>query len=183
MLLQKIRTFTVAVVGVGGVGSVTAEMLTRCGIGKVIPMLNSPVTFLWFIFNLFNLCANTLPPFVHYSCSSLTMIKLNWPIWTGCFSSLTRQASVKWKQQNTHSGTPCWQSTTFPACRNIFLSKIWLYFATRNINPDVSFETHNYNITTMENFTHFMDRIRWEFLLHIFYLIVFFFSILFWFLF
>ena len=26
---------TVAVVGVGGVGSVTAEMLTRCGIGKV----------------------------------------------------------------------------------------------------------------------------------------------------
>ena len=34
-LLQKIREFTVAVVGVGGVGSVTAEMLTRCGIGKV----------------------------------------------------------------------------------------------------------------------------------------------------
>ena len=24
-----------AVVGVGGVGSVTAEMLTRCGVGKV----------------------------------------------------------------------------------------------------------------------------------------------------
>ena len=34
--LQRIRDFTVAVVGVGGVGSVTAEMLTRCGIGKVI---------------------------------------------------------------------------------------------------------------------------------------------------
>ena len=33
---QKIRDFTVAVVGVGGVGSVTAEMLTRCGIGKVL---------------------------------------------------------------------------------------------------------------------------------------------------
>jgi ubiquitin-like modifier-activating enzyme 5 len=32
---EKIRDFTVAVVGVGGVGSVTAEMLTRCGIGKV----------------------------------------------------------------------------------------------------------------------------------------------------
>ena len=29
------HTFTVAIVGVGGVGSVTAEMLTRCGIGKV----------------------------------------------------------------------------------------------------------------------------------------------------
>ena len=32
---QKIRDFSVAIVGVGGVGSVTAEMLTRCGIGKV----------------------------------------------------------------------------------------------------------------------------------------------------
>lgn len=32
---EKIREFTVAVVGVGGVGSVAAEMLTRCGIGKV----------------------------------------------------------------------------------------------------------------------------------------------------
>ena len=33
---EKIRELTVAVVGVGGVGSVTAEMLTRCGIGKLI---------------------------------------------------------------------------------------------------------------------------------------------------
>merc|ERR1712066_935390 len=28
------------------------------------------------------------------------------------------------------------------------------------INPDVEFETHNYNITTVENFDHFMGRIR-----------------------
>merc|ERR1719354_672462 len=33
---EKIRDYTVAVVGIGGVGSVTAEMLTRCGIGKLI---------------------------------------------------------------------------------------------------------------------------------------------------
>ncbi|CAG9828435.1 unnamed protein product [Diabrotica balteata] len=33
---EKIRDYTVAVVGVGGVGSVTAEMLTRCGIGRLI---------------------------------------------------------------------------------------------------------------------------------------------------
>lgn len=33
---ERIRDFTVAVVGVGGVGSVTAEMLTRCGIGRLI---------------------------------------------------------------------------------------------------------------------------------------------------
>ena len=32
---QRIREHTVAIVGVGGVGSVTAEMLTRCGVGKV----------------------------------------------------------------------------------------------------------------------------------------------------
>ena len=32
---EHIRDFTVAIIGVGGVGSVAAEMLTRCGIGKV----------------------------------------------------------------------------------------------------------------------------------------------------
>lgn len=33
---EKIRDYTVAIVGVGGVGSVTAEMLTRCGIGRLL---------------------------------------------------------------------------------------------------------------------------------------------------
>uniref|UniRef100_A0A1L8E064 Ubiquitin-like modifier-activating enzyme 5 n=1 Tax=Nyssomyia neivai TaxID=330878 RepID=A0A1L8E064_9DIPT len=33
---ERIRGKSVAVVGVGGVGSVTADMLTRCGIGKLI---------------------------------------------------------------------------------------------------------------------------------------------------
>lgn len=33
---EKIRDFSVAIVGVGGVGSVVADMLTRCGIGKLI---------------------------------------------------------------------------------------------------------------------------------------------------
>ena len=33
---ERIRGLSVAVVGVGGVGSVTAEMLTRCGVGKLI---------------------------------------------------------------------------------------------------------------------------------------------------
>ena len=29
-----------------------------------------------------------------------------------------------------------------------------------SINPDVSIECHNYNITTVDNFDHFMGRIR-----------------------
>ena len=33
---QEIRSFTVLIVGIGGIGSVVAEMLTRCGIGKLI---------------------------------------------------------------------------------------------------------------------------------------------------
>ena len=33
---ESIRQKSVAVVGIGGVGSVTADMLTRCGIGKLI---------------------------------------------------------------------------------------------------------------------------------------------------
>lgn len=32
----RIREKSVAVVGVGGVGSVAAEMLVRCGVGKLI---------------------------------------------------------------------------------------------------------------------------------------------------
>lgn len=31
-----IKTKTVLIVGVGGIGSVTTEMLTRCGVGKLI---------------------------------------------------------------------------------------------------------------------------------------------------
>eukprot|EP00877_Chromochloris_zofingiensis_P008158 jgi/Chrzof1/3596/Cz13g01220.t1 len=33
---ERIREKTVAIVGIGGVGSVAAEMLTRCGIGRLL---------------------------------------------------------------------------------------------------------------------------------------------------
>uniref|UniRef100_A0A669DWN1 Ubiquitin-like modifier-activating enzyme 5 n=1 Tax=Oreochromis niloticus TaxID=8128 RepID=A0A669DWN1_ORENI len=96
---ERIRTFTVAVVGVGGVGSVTAEMLTRCGIGKLLLFDYDKV-------ELANMNRLFFQP---------------------------HQAGLSKVEAAEHT--------------------------LRNINPDVSFETHNYNITTMENFTHFMDRI------------------------
>uniref|UniRef100_A0A3B3BE51 Ubiquitin-like modifier-activating enzyme 5 n=1 Tax=Oryzias melastigma TaxID=30732 RepID=A0A3B3BE51_ORYME len=99
MMDFKIRTFTVAVVGVGGVGSVTAEMLTRCGIGKLLLFDYDKV-------ELANMNRLFFQP---------------------------HQAGLSKVEAAEHT--------------------------LRNINPDVVFETHNYNITTMENFNHFMDRI------------------------
>uniref|UniRef100_A0A6I8R7T3 Ubiquitin-like modifier-activating enzyme 5 n=1 Tax=Xenopus tropicalis TaxID=8364 RepID=A0A6I8R7T3_XENTR len=98
-LIQKIRTFTVAVVGVGGVGSVTAEMLTRCGIGKLL---------------LFDY-------------DKVEMANMNRLFFQ------PHQAGLSKVEAAEHT--------------------------LRNINPDVQFEVHNYNITTLDNFQHFMDRI------------------------
>lgn len=96
---EKIRTYTVAVVGVGGVGSVTAEMLTRCGIGKLLLFDYDKV-------ELANMNRLFFQP---------------------------HQAGLSKVEAAEHT--------------------------LRNINPDVQFEVHNYNITTMDNFQHFMDRI------------------------
>ncbi|XP_051538175.1 ubiquitin-like modifier-activating enzyme 5 isoform X1 [Myxocyprinus asiaticus] len=96
---EKIRSYSVAVVGVGGVGSVTAEMLTRCGIGKLLLFDYDKV-------ELANMNRLFFQP---------------------------HQAGLSKVEAAEHT--------------------------LRNINPDVAFETHNYNITTMDNFTHFMDRI------------------------
>lgn len=96
---EKIRDFTVAVVGVGGVGSVTAEMLTRCGIGKLI---------------------------------------------------LFDYDKVELANMNRLFFQP----------HQAGLSKVQAAACTlTSINPDVEMETHNYNITTVDNFQHFMDRI------------------------
>ncbi|XP_038047137.1 ubiquitin-like modifier-activating enzyme 5 [Patiria miniata] len=96
---ERIRDFTVAVVGVGGVGSVTAEMLTRCGIGKLL---------------LFD----------YDKVELANMNRLFFQPYQAGMSKV--QAAEK---------------------------------TLRDINPDVQFETHNYNITTVDNFQHFMDRI------------------------
>ena len=97
---EAIRNKSVAVVGVGGVGSVTAEMLTRCGIGKLILFDYDKVEL-----------ANMNRLFFQPHQAGLSKV----------------DAAAK---------------------------------TLENINPDVEFETHNYNITTVDNFDHFMDRIR-----------------------
>ncbi|XP_064598161.1 ubiquitin-like modifier-activating enzyme 5 [Liolophura sinensis] len=97
---ERIRDFTVAVVGVGGVGSVTAEMLTRCGIGKLL---------------LFDY-------------DKVELANMN---------------------------------RLFYQPHQAGLSKVEAAERTlREINPDVEFEVHNYNITTMDNFSHFMERLK-----------------------
>lgn len=97
---EKIRDYTVAVVGIGGVGSVTAEMLTRCGIGKLIM----------------------------FDYDKVELANMNRLFFRPEQSGLSKVAAAA----NT----------------------------LRDINPDVQFETHNYNITTMDNFDHFMGRIK-----------------------
>ncbi|CAG9796839.1 unnamed protein product [Diatraea saccharalis] len=97
---EKIRELSVAVVGVGGVGSVTAEMLTRCGIGKLI---------------------------------------------------LFDYDKVELANMNRLFFQP----------HQAGLSKVDAAAATlQNINPDVTIDAYNYNITTVENFQKFCDTIR-----------------------
>ncbi|XP_024085845.1 ubiquitin-like modifier-activating enzyme 5 isoform X2 [Cimex lectularius] len=97
---EKIRNFSVAVVGVGGVGSVTAEMLTRCGIGKLIL----------------------------YDYDKVELANMN---------------------------------RLFFQPHQAGLSKVEAAARTLSfINPDVVIETHNYNITTVDNFNQFMESIE-----------------------
>ncbi|XP_014768702.1 ubiquitin-like modifier-activating enzyme 5 [Octopus bimaculoides] len=97
---EDIRNFSIAVVGVGGVGSVTAEMLTRCGIGKLI---------------LFDY-------------DKVELANMN---------------------------------RLFYQPHQAGMSKVEAAERTlKEINPDVQFEVFNYNITTMDNFQHFMDKIK-----------------------
>ncbi|XGW24677.1 hypothetical protein V3C99_006260 [Haemonchus contortus] len=97
---EKIREKAVAVVGIGGVGSVVAEMLTRCAIGKLI---------------LFDY-------------DKVELANMNRLFYQPHQSGLSKVEAAK--DTLTH------------------------------INPDVMIETHNFNITSVENFNKFVDRIR-----------------------
>ncbi|CAI2303040.1 unnamed protein product [Caenorhabditis sp. 36 PRJEB53466] len=97
---EKIREKTVAVVGVGGVGSVVAEMLTRCGIGKLILFDYDKVEI-----------ANMNRLFYQPNQAGLSKVE---------------------------------------AARDTLI----------HVNPDVQIEVHNFNITTLDNFMTFIDRLK-----------------------
>lgn len=46
-------------------------------------------------------------------------------------------------------------------CNSTVLNIQWFVCFIRDINPDVEFEAHNYNITSVDNFNHFMERIMY----------------------
>jgi len=96
---ERIRTHSALIVGLGGIGSVAAEMLTRCGIGKLL-------LFDYDTVEIANMNRLFFRP---------------------------EQAGMKKTEAARETLT--------------------------DINPDVEFEAHNYNITTVDNFQHFMDRI------------------------
>lgn len=97
---ENIRNFSVAIVGVGGVGSVAAEMLTRCGIGKLI---------------LFDY-------------DKVELANMNRLFYQPHQSGLSKVAA---------------------AAETLL-----------KINPDVEITTYNYNITSVDNFTNFMEIIK-----------------------
>ncbi|CAF2918147.1 unnamed protein product [Rotaria sp. Silwood2] len=97
---ERIREFSVMIVGVGGVGSVAAEMLTRCGIGKLLL----------------------------YDYDKVELANMN---------------------------------RLFYQPHQAGLSKVEAAADTlRFINPDVIIESYNMNITKVENFPLFMEKIR-----------------------
>ncbi|KYR02942.1 UBA/THIF-type NAD/FAD binding fold-containing protein [Tieghemostelium lacteum] len=97
---EDIKNKSVVIVGLGGIGSVAAEMLTRCGVGKLL-------LFDYDTVEIANMNRLFFRP---------------------------EQAGL--------SKTKAAQETL------------------QSINPDVQFETYNYNITTIDNFEHFKERIQ-----------------------
>mmetsp|Transcript_11578 Transcript_11578/g.31032 ORF Transcript_11578/g.31032 Transcript_11578/m.31032 type:complete len:945 (+) Transcript_11578:124-2958(+) len=97
---EQIRDFSVLIVGLGGVGSVAAEMLTRCGIGKLL---------------LFDY-------------DTVELANMNRLFYRPEQAGLTKADAAR--------------------------------DTLKSINPDVEFEAYNYNIIKLENFDHFVSRIK-----------------------
>jgi len=96
---EDIRSVSIAIVGVGGVGSVAAEMLVRCGVGKLILFDYDTVEL-----------ANMNRLFYRPDQSGMSKVEA---------SKRTLEA----------------------------------------INPDTEIECHNYNITSLDHYEHFLGRV------------------------
>ena len=97
---EDIRKQTILIVGIGGIGSVVAEMLTRCGIGKLI---------------LFDY-------------DKVELANMNRMFYLPSHEGLAKVEAAK--------------------------------KSLLDINPDVEIETFNMNITTIENYDLFCERIK-----------------------
>uniref|UniRef100_A0A915MMW2 Ubiquitin-like modifier-activating enzyme 5 n=1 Tax=Meloidogyne javanica TaxID=6303 RepID=A0A915MMW2_MELJA len=118
---ERIREKTVVVVGIGGVGSVVAEMLTRCGIGKIIM----------------------------FDYDRVELANMNRLFYQPHQSGLTDKSEIVYNIANAYERDNYgkkFSDLKFPK--------------NRHINPDVEFEVHNMNITTVANFDIFCQRIR-----------------------
>lgn len=97
---EAIRQVSVLIVGMGGIGSVAAEMLTRCGVGKLL---------------LFDY-------------DKVELANMNRLFFRPDQAGLSKVEAAR--------------------------------LTLSDINPDVQFETYNYNITSVDHFDHFLDRIK-----------------------
>ena len=95
---------------------------------------------------------------LNYSWFYSTMTKWRWPTWTDCSFNRIRPEWVKLTQQSKLWRE--WKSNDFTQSCRIVISRNDQSFVNREINPDVEFEAHNYNITTTDNFTHFSQRLQ-----------------------
>eukprot|EP01125_Pyxidicula_operculata_P011625 TRINITY_DN3810_c0_g1_i1.p1 TRINITY_DN3810_c0_g1~~TRINITY_DN3810_c0_g1_i1.p1 ORF type:complete len:404 (+),score=89.71 TRINITY_DN3810_c0_g1_i1:129-1214(+) len=97
---ERIRDYSIAIVGLGGVGSVSAEMLARCGIGKLIM----------------------------FDYDTVELANMNRLFFRPDQCGMTKTDAAK--------------ST---------LSEI---------NPDVIYEAYTYNITKLEHYDHFLEKLQ-----------------------
>ncbi|VDM79617.1 unnamed protein product [Strongylus vulgaris] len=158
---EKIREKTVAVVGIGGVGSVVAEMLTRCAIGKLIlfdydkVVDSNPYSRLMALKRM-----GIVKDYEKIREKTVAVVGIG-GVGSVVAEMLTRCAIGKLILFDYDKVELANMNRLFYQPHQSGLSKVEAAKDTlTHINPDVVIETHNYNIITVENFNKFVDRIR-----------------------